>query len=193
MDFQDQQYERVARCLDGEEISLTADERRLADEIGRIEVSVGPAMDVNVSAHIIQRALRRRQAAELKRSRRILRFKLAGAGLIAAAAMVLLALSVLWRPILPPSSGYDVAQQTDIPRPRSSVSMMELLSSLETSSDFDLELDLLAAELDQEEFEIATTPDTGQEDEEILDMQENIRNFWEEEPWIFLDEDASSG
>ncbi|MCK5114440.1 MAG: hypothetical protein KAR11_06730 [Phycisphaerae bacterium] len=91
---QDNQFERVARYLDGEDVELTAVELELLDEFNRNEAVVGAQLDVEVPRETVQRAQRRMNAAVLAKPRTAMIFKLAGAA--AVAAIMVLGIGLFW-------------------------------------------------------------------------------------------------
>jgi hypothetical protein len=90
-DLETEQYERIARSLDGSDEALSARERRVADEIRHLETALRGALDTRVPAVVLSRA-RSRLAEAARRRRRVVRFRLfsgvaAAAGLLLAVAM----------------------------------------------------------------------------------------------------------
>ena len=67
MNLTNEQYERVARRLDGENVALDAQEHAAADELRRNERRVGALMDAAPPAGAIERACRHVLAAEARR------------------------------------------------------------------------------------------------------------------------------
>ena len=94
MTLNDQQYERIARWLDGERVSLSEPELRAAEQIKSGEGRLGVYLDVRVPGPAIDRARSEVSAALAARgrSRRIFTY-IAPA---AAAAMLLIGLGVLF-------------------------------------------------------------------------------------------------
>ncbi|HUS48147.1 MAG TPA: hypothetical protein VM098_08505 [Phycisphaerae bacterium] len=90
----EEQYERVARWLDGEKVKLTPPEQDATEEICRTEADLASALDAASRQASMDRA-RRRLAAALARPQ--LRLWRIGALATAAAAAVVLA-AVLWHP-----------------------------------------------------------------------------------------------
>jgi hypothetical protein len=98
-----QQYEDIARYLDGEDVPLSPPLKELAEQIRRDEQTVGPGLDVATPPAAMDRA-RSRMLAELARpTRRAWGRWIAGASAAAAAAVVVLA---LW---LTPEARHDPA------------------------------------------------------------------------------------
>ena len=91
MNPSEQQYEQIARYLDGEDVSLSEPLRELAEQIRRDEAAVGQALDITVPPPAIGNA-RNRMLAELARPRRrALRRWVGGLSAAAAAAAIVLA------------------------------------------------------------------------------------------------------
>jgi len=175
MDMNEKQYERIARYLDGENVALQSDEQAFVVEIRRAETLVGAALDVAPPADALQRALHRRHAVALHRSRRTLRLTLSAAAVVAAAAIVLLAFSLLWKP-LPQADLPDLAQDALVPRPGADVPVSDMIDSLKAVSALDQDLDQLAEEFEREEFGIAATPEIvgetgGKPDEQKVNLR----------------------
>ena len=94
-DLDEKQYERVARRLDGEEISLTAEEQALVEELGLLEAELGTGLDMALPAGVASRLGGRLDSA-LHPGRGV-RLWFRPAGMLAAAAAVLLAVGAgLW-------------------------------------------------------------------------------------------------
>ncbi len=91
MDPNEQSYERIARWLDGQEVSLDSQELSLAQHIRRQEVTLGGLLNVSVSPAALaaaRKALRR----EMGWSRwRVLRI-VVGISAVAAAAVLVVAM-----------------------------------------------------------------------------------------------------
>ncbi|MBN1943161.1 MAG: hypothetical protein JW849_07690 [Phycisphaerae bacterium] len=158
MNVNEQQYERIARYLDGEDVSLNTDERAVVEDIRRSEAMLRDRLDVTPPDHVLQRALRRRQTKILLRSRWKLRFTLAGATVAAAAAVVLLAVSLLLRPTAPQLPD-NLAEPIAAPRPGVDVPFSDVMASMEADGDFDQDIDQLMEEFERDAFGIAVTPE----------------------------------
>ena len=87
----EEQFERVARWLDGEPVELSAAEREIADAIQRDERRMAAELDVSTPTAAMARARRRATAALAGRRRR---WWPAVAATAAAAAIVLVAISL---------------------------------------------------------------------------------------------------
>lgn len=185
MDMNEQQYERIARYLDGEDITLQPDERTVVEDIHRADAVLGKVLDVTPPADALHRALRRRHVATLLSSRRTLRFTLAGAAAAAAAAIVLLAMNLLFKPATSTTMiPYKLAHETDVPRPGTDVPMSDMINSLKSVSTLDHDLNQLAEEFEREEFGITATPDiVGEVDDKPDVKEENLRQYQEKDLW----------
>ncbi|MCK4602047.1 MAG: hypothetical protein KAU28_06250 [Phycisphaerae bacterium] len=162
MNINDEQYERVARYLDGRKVSLNRQEQAIAEDIRRDERFAGALFDVQVPDETMN-CVRRRVIAELLRPRRWLR--VAGYVLVAtaAAAAVLLAVAVLW----------------DSPPRQDSQPLAEIPDRVifsHTASDHDLELlDEQIAELEAN-FAFSLPPELL--DLEVDELQRELEDFW---------------
>ncbi|MBN1555517.1 MAG: hypothetical protein JXA11_12295 [Phycisphaerae bacterium] len=189
----EQHYQRIARYLDGENITLQPDERAVVEEIRRSDALLGEKLNVAFPNEVLSRILRRRHAETLHPSRRTLRFTLTAASVAAAAAMVLLAVSLFLRPAPPTDSTYVLRNKPQVPRPGANVPMAEMIDSLQAVSAFDHELDQLAEEFDREGFGVAGAPDLVGETGELLDgRQENTRQSRDENFWNVPDKRESA-
>ncbi len=193
------QYEQVARFLDGEDVSLDADTLALAEEIRGLEAAVAEHLEIAVPASAIRRAQRRLLAATAGPPRRSIRVRIVAVGATAAAvaAIILLIFGLLWEPVVPTGGRDDgngrIAadsshsdQEVDIPTD-------VLLGFTVSGNGFDLELDLIAEQLDEEESEITVGRESVMLDAEILDLQEKIRVFWVNDQWDMWDEISLAG
>ena len=192
------QYEQVARFLDGEDVSLDADTLALAEEIRGLEAAVAEHLEIAVPASAIRRAQRRLLAATAGPPRRSIRVRIVAVGGTAAAvaAIILLTFSLLWEPVVPTGGRVDgngriaalphIEQDVDIPTD-------VLLGFTVSGNGFDLELDLIAEQLDEEESEITVGRESVMLDAEILDLQEKIRVFWVNDQWDMWDEISLAG
>lgn len=98
MEMTEQQYERVAQWLDGQDVSLNDAERTFAEQIRGQEASVGAMMaDIALPREAFDRASRRMTAALARPTgwRRVGRFVTAAS---AAAAIIAVAAMVMYQP-----------------------------------------------------------------------------------------------
>ena len=179
MTMNEEQYERIAWWLDGEDVTLTDDERRCAEDIRRGEALLAHAADVNAPRSALDGA-RRRMVAELPRPRWRVTWI---AWTAAAAAVVLLAAGVLWIGIGPPKS------QTS---PEAyGVPLEVALEEMENAVDAG-ELDLLADELAELQADILVAADYKDVDAEIGAMENEIDSVLADDSAAWLDYDPGA-
>jgi hypothetical protein len=203
-------YERVARYLDGEDVSLTQVERALAGEIrrdearlaGRLEANAPPGalarvyqqvlmadirrdeafladrLDVRVPPDAMRRARRRLDAELAHRNRRLVFPRLArgarwlAVGLAAAAAILLAVVLGPERPPAPRNAGDALAQEM--------VPVEVIVEAVQEPRD--LELDLLAEEIDRLEAEMLVAIPPVPVDLGINTLEKELTDFWLEGP-----------
>jgi anti-sigma-K factor RskA len=140
----EEQYERVARWLDGEKVKLTPPEQDATEEICRAEADLASALDAASRQASMDRA-RRRLAAALARPQ--LRLWRIGALAAAAAAVVLAA--VLWHPTgQPPATAPQLTPQ--VQRGQADGAYLAALEYFAADDELDIvkhDLDDLAADL----------------------------------------------
>jgi hypothetical protein len=182
MILSEEQYERIARWLDGEEIRLTAEEREAVSDLHRSRAVVAPALDVEVPREAMARAERRLRAALAHPRRRLLRIgALAGGAAAAAAAAIVIAISALHT--LPP--GGDADGVAKVP--------LEVFVAAMQESETEKEMLLLAREMDDLEAEWAALAPIAQADdmdEELELLRQEIGQLLLSEP---LGEEPGSG
>ncbi len=142
MTYTEQQYERAGQWLDGQTVDLTADERRLADEI-RSGEGMLCALEAAVPPAAMARAQRRLVAAAAKPGRIRLALKYVvgvEAAAIAGAAMILITLGVL----------------SQDPSPAASVPTELLINAAQKPINADIQA--LGDRMDQLESDIVSTP-----------------------------------
>ena len=159
-----EQYERVARYLDGEDVRLDEAERKLSEQIRRDEGLLA-ALDVGPPAGAIARS-RRRMIAALGRPAGRLRWLRYVVGVEAAAVAALLLVAVTLA---------IVSTDTEAPRAPVVVPTSVLVASTEFSAQGDL--DILARQLDELEAEIATSVPISGGDVEIDLLERDIQEF----------------
>ncbi len=198
----DEQYERIARHLDGEEVALSAperavaaeirgDERRLSSrldasippdaaahlarpallaEIRRDEAAIGRLLDADVPRETLVRVHRRVVAALARPRRRLMRIGGVAAALAAAAAVLLaVTLAPMWPDRTPPGGLADAPAVKSIP-------MEVIADSVRAPTDADV--DLLAREIDQLEYEIIAAAPPAAVDVGIDQIQQALEEFW---------------
>ncbi len=186
MNDEERKYERIARYLDGESLRLDADERAVVEAIRQADAALRNRLDVELPAAVARRAFRRARVTAWARPRRTLRVALTRAGIAAAAAIVLLAVGWFWTSAGPTTVAPQARRTRELPTD-------VLRQSVAFTSDFDLELDLLAAEIEEQESEIAIRSEPAIVETELLDLQENVQRFWEDNAWDLPDEMETSG
>ena len=92
--WNNEQFDRVARWLDGEQVLLTNSERELADDFLRSEKALGDAAATPLPSQADQRA-HRRVAAALRGVRIKKRVRLAFMSGVSAAAMIVISLGLI--------------------------------------------------------------------------------------------------
>lgn len=96
MQLDDRQYERVQQWLEGQNVELSDAQRQAAEELQQDQQRLGRLLDVPMPAQALQRA-RRRMVAELARPRfNWRRWAVPVGGALAAAAALVLAVTVFW-------------------------------------------------------------------------------------------------
>jgi len=175
MRLNDEQYDRVGRYLDGQSVELSAAELAVAEDIRQAEQAVGGMLDVPVPPGAMDRA-RRRVWAELARRRRlVVRFAWPAAA-VAAAILLAVAVSVLTptRPVEQPPAVAEISA--------------ELIGELYAGGAQNIDLDLIAVELDELEADIMVSAPCKVFDVEIDSLQQSVDRFWLEEQDLWSDE-----
>ncbi|MCY2929919.1 MAG: hypothetical protein NTV86_10575 [Planctomycetota bacterium] len=110
----EQQYERIARYLDGEPVSLTPAEAAFARRLRQTEDALARALPVPFEPGLIERVWRR-VSRRTRAARRHVRFAFSGAA--AAAAVAVVFLGVRWfTPVAAPRGGGVVASVPPVQR-----------------------------------------------------------------------------
>jgi hypothetical protein len=156
MNLNEEQYERVARWLDGESLELSPQELAAAAEIRRQLGELGERLDVQMPARVVGLGSTKRPRLRLVARRALAPFALA-----AAAAVMLLA--------LPTFMHHDAATTDD-----------EDLVAFFTMDDS--ELSSVADELGRAGEELMAA--SGPLDKQIDEIQQSIEEFWLEAPKI---------
>ncbi|MBS3820646.1 MAG: hypothetical protein GVY16_11920 [Planctomycetes bacterium] len=174
MDATEQQYERIARYLDGETVDLTDGERALAAEIRQGFTALADHLPAAPPVESTDRARRRLVAAVAGRLRlRSIGRVMAVAGMAAAAVLVLIGAQRLWMP--------------DAPGPiaPSYVPTAVMRDAIENEPDtFDVELALIAEDVLQQQAEFADVAQASKPtvlDGGLQDLQEELDTFWLDE------------
>ncbi len=164
MKINKEQYERIARHLDGGDIRLDGAERKLSDQIRRDELLLG-ALDVGPPARAMARA-RRRMIAAVARPGGRMRWLRYVVGIEAAAVAALLLVAVTLAMV---STG-TVGPRTPVVVPTS-----VFVASTESLAQGDLEV--LARQIDELEAEIVASLPISYGDLEIELLEREVQDF----------------
>lgn len=181
MEMTEKQYERIARWLDGQEVTLNEAERIVADEIGRDERMLASAVPADAPREALGRACRR-MAAELARpTRRLWIGRFAAAAAAAAAIIVVAALLTTTPPLrdpLPPKPPGPVMAD---------VSIETLIEEMEESLRPGVVVQLLAGELEAIEADMLVTAEIGDMDLQINAIEDEFDDILLDPaaPWSF--------
>ena len=175
-DLETEQYERIARSLDGSDEALSAVERRVAEEIRRLESELRGALDTPVPAVVLSRA-RVRLAEGARHRRRVVRFRLFSG--VAAAAGLLLAVAVAyWVPGLrsdrTAGSGVRVANGPAGDAASGDAWAPAVTSALQTT---DRNADLLMLALEMNELEAGMMAAVPSADAELDALERDFGSF----------------
>jgi len=167
MPWTDEQYERVARYLDGEPLVLTERELELAEEIRAGEAVITAGIDPRARHRAMDKA-RRRMSAELARPtrRRAVLVCFAAAEAVAVAAVLVIALTLqgIAPAPTPANSWADV--------PLEAIGLAESSEITEHISLVQQDIDLLEAEL---MMPITSMDPAGYEDD---DLDSDLEELW---------------
>jgi len=175
MELNSEQYERIARRLDGETVELTAEEQAAASEIQSGEAALRRSLgEEAVPARALARARRQVRAATGRRFVARARFVgVAAAGLAVAAAIVIAWAIRLHGPPAPharPAVPAEVWAQAIAEPPGGEA------------------IQFLSRELDRFEAELAVSRPPASEDWQIDSVQREIDTFWRDEPSVEIPE-----
>ncbi|GAG02154.1 unnamed protein product, partial [marine sediment metagenome] len=113
MNLTEEQYARIARWLDGQDVELSAEERAVAAEVRQGEGYLAAMLDVPLRREALDRAWRRLAADLARPRRRALQIGYAAGAIAAAAAVVILAVTLMHSPPAGTTplggTGYDMA------------------------------------------------------------------------------------
>ena len=182
MAITEEQYERIALWLDGQDVALGEAERAAADEIRRDEALLG-AVEMRAPRGALDRASRR-IGAELARPTRRLRIARFVAVTTAAAAAIILATALLMpdpAPVAP--VGHDPDGETIAKK------VETLIDEMEESIRPQMMVELLAADLESLEAEMLVTAEIGEMDLKINALENEIDSILLDPsaPWSFDD------
>jgi hypothetical protein len=155
MNALEQEYELVARRLDGEDVQLTPAQQALADEIAADQARVGPLLAPPLPAGLLHRVHARLTARPARLAPRV---AWARWGVVAAAAVILLAVAFLSR---------------GPARSNSPMSAADYISAfLHTpGSELEMQAEMLSNEMDNYQVELALG-DTGPVDQAVRAMDD---------------------
>ena len=157
---QDNQFEKLGRYLDGENVELTPADRELLDEFNHNDTEISARLDVELPGSAVQRARRRMNAALIARPRSALAFKLVGVAGMAAA--LILGVGLFW-------ASFNGTKKS---KPGNSSGIAQV-----SQDESDIDADVV--------FEAVEEQLALQEEEEILSLleplyTENTVEFWDE-------------
>jgi hypothetical protein len=175
--------ERVARWLDGEPVELTDAQRALAHAMRDDQAAVATHLDAAPSADAVKQSQTAVQFASAQQGNRNRFGRVVGAAAaIAAAACLVLLFSA-------PTS--DPSTAGPVPGPVASNTASDtdaLLSAWDVSDDgFDVEMNLLADQLNQTQAELIVAEDSpSQLDTRIDALEQQINGFWEDDTSVSM-------
>jgi hypothetical protein len=172
MSISSEQYDRVARWLDGQDVALDAQELELADQVRNGLSSIGAAFEAAMPPGAIQRAigsLPQRRPAIIRLAPYI------GAAAAAAAAIIVLAVGFGQHYTPRQAMGPAVAQHTVKPAPAvAGVVGIKLIIPK------DVDLDVIAGEVDELQASMTAPPATV--DVQIDAVQSQLEQLQEDHP-----------
>ena len=164
---QDNQFERLGRYLDGEDVELTPADRELLDEFTRNEAEISSQLDVELPDGAIQRARRRMNAALLARPQSTWAFKLVGAAGMAAA--LILGIGLFW-------GTFNGSEKS---KPEKSTGTPQV-SQDDSDIDASLILEVVQEQLalqEEEEILVLLEPLYAEDTVELWDENDEIKNY----------------
>jgi hypothetical protein len=162
----EEQYERIARWLDGQKLELTAAELAAAEDIRQTEAQVGPALKAPMPPAAVRRARQRMIAAMAQPPLRL--WRVAAFAAASAAAAVLLA-TLVWRQAPPPTPPGPTAQVASADR--------ALLAAMEAVAEDD-EIDLVEQNLNEVAANIAVAAAPPRTDSQIERMEKDVEELY---------------
>ena len=165
MPLSEEQYERIDRRLEGEDISLTGAEREVYQDVFRWEQLLGAAMPTDMPDETLAR-VRRRMAAAWRLRRWVKRAASAVAGV--AAALVIGAGALLWT--------YSPTESVN-----GGSGLAFWLETVVTESSEAMEIDVLTRAIEELEADVICADVHSQADEQIEqieELQRDMDSFW---------------
>jgi len=172
MTLNEQQYQRVACWLDGQDVELSDEELAVGREIRSGQAQLADSLQVAAPQAVLDRA-QRRVSARLARSARPLGRYLRPVA--AAAAAVLVAAVYFW------------PGQPGVERPAGTQSA-DMVASVYDGLDENMDLDLLSTQLNELAADIATSAAPEFVEAGIEDIQRDLDMFWLEDAIEWPDE-----
>ncbi len=167
----EQQYERIARFLDGEPVELTPEETQAAEEIRTLESSMTGLVELTPPGETMK-AAHRRLIRELGRPRkRMWRVAISTA---AAAAIVVAAVSLYQRP--QPYAGPELGME-DVVAIYTADGNYDNYDNYDNGGD-EADYDLIEKELQSIEADIVATASPETDEEWIETDDEDLEAFW---------------
>ena len=164
MVLDERQYERIARHLDGEPVELTADEQAVAQEIRHGEAELAAMPQAQPPRRLMDRLRGQMLAAAPAQPRqRVIRVLLPAA---AAVAAVIIA-AVLWLAPWRPGEA-----------PRAAAELPNMIATVYGSVDENIDLDVIADELEELEAGMVASLPAEPLDAEIETFQQSLEGFW---------------
>lgn len=162
MDLNNEQYEQIARKLDGSEVSLTAREQAAVEDIVRDENWLAGKLDVPLPQQAMARA-RNRLAAAIAKSPRKLIFAGYVAAVVSAAALILLTFSFIMTSSGPVGDGEIVSLPDDL-----------LFAPIENN----YAIAIISAQMDEFEADLALSDLPGEIEMQVDELMEETEEFW---------------
>lgn len=163
MNYSETNYEKVARYLDGENVSLDAGELQLLGEVNSDIQATARAMDATVDSEVINRVLRRHRKSAWRTA----------AGVVAAAAVVVFAVGAWILTLESPQT-----QTAAIPTVASTNEVVETLATVQSIMDAQQELDIMTVLVQNDIYaEKNTTATNNATVEDIWDMNAWAKDF----------------
>jgi len=172
MELNDDQYGKIARYLDGEEVELSKPEQAAADEVDRLARPLAGRLEFAPPPQVMQRITEKVISRLAHRRNRVIR--LVPRAALAAAAGILLAAAVMY--LIPRPAG---------PCPIAVELPPDVVAQVYAHGEQNMDLDLIGDELDALAAEIHIARAPAQFDTELNFLEEDVETFWldEAEQW----------